>query len=209
MPGFGLDAGDLDSKQCVMGKIIDRIKRNLRQLGRAVTAVPSVSRGHSLEPEVRPEIPPRMRSELDGIQQPPLTRPSPADTKDRGTKTAKPVPPSQKRKAVLSKDRRDLFGGTSESIWNHTPSAQPRSLFDNPVNTATAPPLTGSILPSHELVRDKAVQRSQHSPLRGSPLFDAQGPSFNPSGEPSSQADPPLDPAPPFITGVDSPARDL
>ena len=118
-----------------MGKLLDRIKRHLRSLGRAQQRV---ERLVDEEPTPAPTGQ-RLRTELDGA--------GPSELERRLLRQERALPPgsTRLRKANLSKARRAVPGHNAFSVWGLSGPAR-TSLFDEHASSDRPPLFTGSTL---------------------------------------------------------------
>ena len=147
-----------------MGKLLERLKQGLRNVGRA-QAVLQVRAQTDLDVGAR-ESGARQRTELDSTRTPPVQGTVPP--------AQPPAPQSTRtRKATLSKARRASKPQCALSIWG-TPAALRTSLFDDAPSPGPAPLLSGSTIGSEPACARPAAQFSPVTFLqRAAPLVPA------------------------------------
>ena len=174
--GFPLDGqawrlqiGPIDDHQAGwglkrMGKLLERLKQGLRNVGRAQAAL-QASAQTGLDVSAR-EPGARQRTELDSTRMPSVQGTVPP--------AQAPAPQSTRtRKATLSKARRASKPQCALSIWG-TPAALRTSLFDDAPSPGPAPLFSGSTIGSEPACARPAAQFSPVTFLQGvSPLGPA------------------------------------
>lgn len=140
-----------------MGKLLERLKQGLRNVGRAQAAL-QVRAQTDLDVGTR-EPGARQRTELDNTRTPSV----------RGKVPPAQPPVSQSartRKATLSRARRAANPQSALSIWG-TPAAPRTSLFDNAASTEPSPFFSGSTIGSEPARPRPSAQLSPVTFLQG------------------------------------------
>ncbi len=155
-----------------MGKIVDRIKRGLRRLGRQDSDLGTDNADHAKRDSQRlRELQPRLCTELDGVQQPLLVPAAQAGAALDGKRSGMKQAPARKRKAILAKGRRDGLEGHGVTIWSAPDALPARDALGLRGIADAAPALTGAILQPHEPVRDRVAPRSPMDAFQGAVAF--------------------------------------
>jgi hypothetical protein len=149
-----------------MGNLLDRIKRKLRNFGRADT-VPPPRTQQPTAPRDPTHSAQRLRTELDSTRHP-------EDPPSSDAESPKPTPASaasRVRKAVLSKARRGMLAEGAGTIWGVAPVTS-RGLFDGTAAEEAPPLLTGAtlVVDEHRSVRAQPSGQPA-SVMEGSTLF--------------------------------------
>lgn len=172
-----------------MGKLLERLKQGLRNVGHAQAAL-QVRAQTDLDVGTR-EPGARQRTELDNTRTPSV----------RGKVPPAQPPVSQStrtRKATLSKARRASKPQSALSIWG-TPAAPRTSLFDDAPSAGPSPFFSGSTIGSEPAGTRRAAQLSPVTFLQGAarlgPAADVARPTMH------------LDAAAPLTPGDDRPER--
>ena len=140
-----------------MGKLLERLKQGLRNVGRAQAALQARAQT-GLDVSAR-EPGARQRTELDSTRMPSVQGTVPP--------AQAPAPQSTRtRKATLSKARRASKPQCALSIWG-TPAAPQTSLFDDAPSPGPAPLFSGSTIGSEPACARPAAQLSPVTLLQG------------------------------------------